>query len=55
VIRAARTALRPVSSLIREKWFDFWIAQSNPMSPYLHELLIARANLTRPMQPRRTR
>jgi hypothetical protein len=27
----------------------------NPMAPHLHELVVARANLTRPMQPRRTR
>jgi hypothetical protein len=51
VIRSLVTRLRidaPLT-LIREKWLDFKLATINPQAPHLHELLIARADITRPM------
>jgi hypothetical protein len=57
VIRSLISRMQMYSPLpvIREKWIDFKLATINPMAPHLHELVVARANLTRPMQPRRTR
>jgi hypothetical protein len=42
-------SLDSIVNLIREKWLDFKLATINPQAPHLHELLVARADITRPM------